>query len=458
MESQQSRRTSLERTERRTASRWSGIRRAAVLLCLIPAAYLLVTAIYALLHAGDFASDLPRQLRYVVGPLVITFALGIAAFRLPRDAALTVGIVASSILATLFMFETFLTLRLLPSQVSLMGKVESGVGLEPFQKNLPPAYTIKALNVEMGVTDLNEARLSAVPDQPLMLCSLNGQPVTYRTDDYGFRNPPGGPGGETEIMVLGDSFAEGMCLPEGQGMVGQLRGHAGGPVVNTASRGAGPLFELAVLGRYGPVFRPKVTLMAFFEGNDWENLRYEAGINWLAEALDPATDFGTPGWTEADRMAAQPIIARWWAGSAASVGELFLRRSMLRNYLALQNTALVLGLHYPKAMPPDPNYVPVLSRAAEITESWGGRMVLVYIPAHNRFAGLIPHGFVNEDLRQMVRQAASETGVAVIDLTETFLRHPDPKSLYAADSHFSQAGAALAAEEISARLADPGSS
>ena len=429
------------------------LRRAAVLLCLIPAAYLLATVAYALLNAGEFASDLPRLLRYVVVPALIGVALLLAGVRLPRAIALNVGIVAVSVLATLFLFETWLTLRLLPRQGNVVGVVDAEVGLDAYRMNLPPAYTIKALNAELGVTELSRARLSAVPDQPVMLCSMDGQPITYRADAYGFRNPPGTDHAAARIMVLGDSFVEGLCLPDGAGVIGQLRGRVTGPVVNTGSRGAGPLFELAVLGRYGPVFRPPVTLMAFFEGNDWENLQNETQASWLAGAMDPHADFGPPGWTAADLQDAGSVISGWWAQGAASVEELFRRQSMLRNYLALANTAQVLGLHYPKAMAPNPDYAPLLDRAAGIAQGWGGRLVIVYIPAHDRFAGLFPHDFVSEDLRRMVHDAAAGAGLAVIDLTEAFARHPDPTSLYAPDSHFSTAGAVLAADEIAAGLA-----
>lgn len=435
---------------------WSGVRLAAILLCLAPSGYLLATAVYALLNAGDFASDLPRQLRYVVVPAIIGLALLLGAFRLPRNAALNAGIVALSVLATLFLFETWLTLQLLPRQGNVVGIVDEGVDLAPYRKNLPPAYTIKALNAGMGVTDLDQAVLSAVPDEPLMLCSMERQPITYRTDAYGFRNPEGTRHEDAGIMVLGDSFAEGLCLPEGAGVIGQLRGRVSGQVVNTGSRGAGPLFELAVLGRYGPAFRPPVTLMAFFEGNDWENLANEIRTPWLAQAMQPDADFGAVGWTADELRAAEPVITGWWEAGAASVDEFFRRRSLLRNFMALSNTAQVLGLHYPKARAPNPAYAPLLRRAAEITQGWGGRLVIVYIPAHERFVGLFPHGFVNEDLRRMVHDAAEEAGLAVIDLTDVFASQPDRKSLYAADSHFSAAGATLAADTIATQLAGLG--
>lgn len=430
-----------------------GGRRVAVLLCLIPAVYLLATAGYALLHADHYAADLARQLRYVIVPGAIALGLILAALRLPRGAALNLGIVALSILATLFLFESWLTLRLLPRQGDIVGVVGEGVDLDPYRRNLPPAYTIKGLNATLEVTALDRAALSAIPDQPLMLCSTGGQPVTYRTDAYGLRNPPDLAPGPADVLVLGDSFVEGLCLPDGQGVTEQLRARVAGPLVNTGSRGAGPLYELAVLGRYGPVFTPRVTLMAFFEGNDWENLENEVKEGWLAQALDPAADFGSPDWSPADLRAADAVIDGWWNTGAASLGEMLRRRSVLRNYFALANTAQVLGLHYAKSMTPSPVFPVLLHRATQIAQGWGGRMVMVYIPAHDRYAGLIRSGFVMDGLRRMVLDAAAEAGMPVIDLTDSFDRHPDPRSLYAPDSHFSAKGAALAADEIAAGLA-----
>lgn len=427
-------------------------RAAAVVLCVIPAVYLLATVIYALMNADAFASDLPRQLRYVIVPGVMAIALVAGAFRLPRNVALNVGVIVASVLATLFLFETWLTLRLVPRQANVVGVVDEGVSLETYRTNLPPAYTIKALNAKLGVSELNRAPLSALPDRPMMLCSMDGQPITYHTDTYGFHSPAFIGQTTVDIMVLGDSFAEGLCLPDGAGVIEQLRERTAATVVNTGSRGAGPLFELAVLGRYGPIFRPKTTLMMFFEGNDWENLQEEGKLEWLAKAMDRDADFGPPGWAPADLQAAGPIISRWWAEGAASMSELFRRRSMLRNYLALANTAQVLGLHYPKAMDPNPQYALLLRRAAEITQSWGGQLVLVYIPAHDRFGGLFPHAFVSDDLHGMMQDVVADVGTPMIDLTETFARYPDPLSLYAPDSHFSVTGAVLAAEEIGKRL------
>lgn len=422
-------------------------RRIAAVLCLIPAIYFLLIALYALMYFGDFASDTPRLLRYVVGPLAIAAILTLCAFALSADSALMVGITATSILVGLFVFEGYMRLRLLPQQVGLAGVVDDDVDLERFGNSMPPAYTIKAMNFQLNTETLDEAILSGVPDEDIMLCSQMGEPVVSRTDRHGFRNPQPLPEAPVDIMVIGDSFAEGICLPDGAHFVDQLR-EGDFSVLNTASRGSGPLFELAVLGRYGPVYQPKTTVMAFFEGNDWENLANETVVPWMAEALDPNADFGPTEWTDLQRGQISEVISDWWKGSAASINEYLRRRSFLRNFLALQNTANILGLHYPKAMEENPDYERVLRRANEIVGGWGGKLVVVYIPSLDRFGGLFPHEFVQDPLRGMVIGAAERAGAEVIDLTPVFREDENPKSLYAPDSHFNARGATLAAEVI----------
>ncbi len=418
------------------------------ILCLAPAVYFLMVAIYALLNFSEYASDAPRLLRYVVGPLCIALTLLICAYWLKTEKRVNLGIAATSILAAMFLFEFYMTVSLLPQQVGLVGVVGEDVKLERYRRSLPPAFTLKALNTQRQVDSLDRASLSGVPDQEVILCSKDGQPVSYVADRYGFRNDGNVTEPPVDILVLGDSFMEGICLEDGDHVVDVMRKDVPS-IINTGSRGSGPLFELAVLGRYGPHFKPKLTIMAFFEGNDWENLGREfQQHSYLHAALEPDGDFGTVDWSEAQRAESAEIIESWWEGSAASVSVLFRRPSLLRNFLALHQTARVFGLHYPKAVKPNPVYQDVLRRAKQMTASWGGELVVVFLPSVSQFGGLLPHSFAHDPMRNMVAAAAAQADVELIDLTPVFRTHDDPMSLYALDAHFSEEGAALAASTI----------
>ncbi|MTI00869.1 GDSL-type esterase/lipase family protein [Roseibium sp. RKSG952] len=421
--------------------------RFAAVLCLLPALYLIAIVIYAVLNSAEYASGIARITRYVLVPGFMALCLLFVALRVKGDTRLVVGICASSLFATLFAFEAYLTVKSLPARLGMFGVVSKTTETGQFRQNIPPAYTIKRLNNEKDIQTLDAAMLSPLTEGDIFLCSLNGQPVSYQPDRYGFRNPDTVHDGGIDVMLLGDSFAEGFCLEDGHDLASQLRKDIP-QLMNTGHRGAGPLFELAVLGRYGPYFKPDVTVMAFFAGNDWKNLQREEEMPWLAPALESGTDFGVIAHSEAQIEAARQHMDQWWDGTTLSWRDYLRKQRVFRNFFALQKTTEVLGLHYPKAAEPNPVYGQVLKRAAEMVEQWGGELVVVYIPTISRFVGMLPQDFVHDPLRNMVRDAATQADLQMIDLTEVFEAADEPRLMYAADAHFNEKGATVAAETI----------
>lgn len=427
-----------------------------LILCLIPAAYFIMTTGYALLNAAQFASDTARLLRYVVGPGVIALGLIAAGFLMREDRAQTVGISALSILAALFLVEAFLTTRALSGQMGLIANVDEEIGPEhAVRANLPPGYTVKRVNAELGVETLDQAVLSNQPFSSVLLCSNDRNAVTYETDRYGFRNPDSVHDEPTSLLILGDSFVEGICLPDGEDFASQIRARVPGTVA-LGTRGSGTVFQLALLGRYGPDMRPPVTVIVFFAGNDWDNLTGEKHTNWLDDVFVPGTDFGPAVLQPARFDAAEKVIASWWNEREPPVGELFRSRAMVRNFAALHQTALLLGLHYPAGTADQPVFAQALDRAKNLVAEWDGALVLAYISPIDRYAGLLDTGFVHDPLRSRVVDAADAVGVDVIDLTLAFDAAENPMSLYAPDSHFSPTGANLAAETVVAQIRSSG--
>ena len=276
-------------------------RRLGLFLCGLVAAYFLISPIYALLKFEDFASATPQLVRYVIIPSAIALLLlAIGLFARPAWSAI-VGVCTICVLITIFMFEGFLTLRQLPVHFANLGQTS---GPEGRNDNIVRSFTIRQLNKLAGAESLPEMVLSGFPQSDVLLCAPEGQAITYRADRYGFNNPDSVYGKPIDVALLGDSFVEGFCLPPGDDLASQLRQHG----VNVASlgiRGNGPLLELAALGRFGPELKPKHVVMAFFEGNDWENLRSELKFPSLQAALSPGADFGTPATATATETAAR---------------------------------------------------------------------------------------------------------------------------------------------------------
>lgn len=429
--------------------------RIGLILCLLPALYCFVTVVYALVKSAEYAHGTPLVIRYVVAPALIGLFFLCAAFFLSRETRLMVGIYATALWIGLFAFEAYVTIKVLPGRLGLVGVVGEDVSVAQYQQNLPPAFTIKHLNNVMEITDLEDAILAPIPGREMLMCSVYGDPVTYRPDRYGFRNPDSVYNDDIEVMLLGDSFVEGFCLDDGRDMASHLRTEIP-QLVNTGHRGAGPMLELATLGRYGPELKPDLTVFAFFAGNDWRNLYREKEISWLTPVLDPGTKFGPAKHSPEQVEIASQVVQDWWKTTTLSYKDFLRKQRIIRNFFALQKTSEIIGIHYARATKPTPVYAQVLERAADIVTQWDGELVVVFIPPARRFQGLVSQDFIHDPLRVMVKEAADQAGLRLIDLTDAFEATDDPKSLFAADSHFNEEGAKLAASTIAKGLRNQG--
>lgn len=429
-------------------------RRLAVVLCALPAAYFLLSSLFALIYFKTYASELPQFLRYVIAPGLIGAAFLTCAYALPSRQSVSIGMSGIAVFAALFAFETWQTVKLYGNLLGMIGYA-GGAQIQSVDANhgLPPGYTVKALNRVLKPATLSEAVLGGVPHSNVFMCSRDGEPVTYTADRYGFNNPDRVYDKPIGTVVLGDSFMEGYCLEPGKDTVGVLR-RTLPDSVGIATRGNGPLMELAALGRFGGELRPRFVVMAFFEGNDWENLQVELNIPWLRQALSENAEFGQTAIPQAT-LASMDGVIRGWRTTKVEPLDVLRRTWIVRNFFALRQVSSELGIAYPKVFRPQPEYVDILRKAAKITESWGGELRLLYIPQAARYDGMISHEFVYDALRRRVLKAAADAGVDVIDLAELFKKRRDVQSLYASDWHFSEEGARVAAQAIVDRLRQP---
>lgn len=429
-------------------------RRLALVLCLIPACYLGLYGLYGLAHFADYGSDLPRFLRYAAAPLVLSALFIASGALLPTVRSSCIGLVACASLLGLFAYEAVMSARLLLVIAGMFGTQIPGKE-DPVNGSagLPPAFTTKRMNDELGITRLDQAVLGGLPSRNVVMCVSNGKPVFYKADRFGFNNPDELYEAPVDTIVIGDSFVEGHCLDRDQSMVGRLRARRPHSI-GLGMRGSGPLFELALLGRFALPLRPRTIVFAFFEGNDWENLRAEMTQSWLRPALTPNADFGSTDLPPVmiDRMTA--VIDRWRRLRPSLWGVIW-RNNFARNFVALNHSARLLGLAYPKVARDEPGFVSILARAKSLASQSGARLILVYIPQVDRYEGFIDQQFVYDRLRERVLRGAAQTGIETIDLAEEFDRHSNPAELFAPDAHLSEAGADLAAELINKGISLP---
>ena len=427
------------------------IRTVIVLPCLCVAFYFGMQALASLSHYDAYASAPPHLLRYIVGPGLISLAFLLTAWLAPRPFTLQVGACGLAALIAMFAFEAFTTFRTMPK---MLGFLDTGPAAAAAASEVRvPDYTPGSLNAQLATTTLRDSMLGGIPHAATFLCVDRGTPIVYEADRYGFNNDDDAYERPLEIMVVGDSFIEGTCLPPGKDVVARLRETHPGSVA-MAVRGNGPLIELASLGRFGPVLEPAHVVMAFFEGNDWRNLQAEISTPWIAEALSRDAEFGPAPAPAATIERAREVLTERNDISRRDVWR-ELAPGLMRNFVLLSHTTEALGLRYGAVPPDQPEFTQILERGAKLARSWGGRFHLLYIPKVDRYFGLLPNAAARDVLRTKVLDAAAAAGVPVIDLVERLADLDDPLRFYdLEDAHFSEEGALLAAQAIAEHLAD----
>ena len=85
-------------------------------------------------------------------------------------------------------------------------------------------------------------------------CNESGFRSVYRSDEYGFNNPPGLHGQAVQVIVVGDSFAHGACVQPQDTFAAALR-RLGTSTLSLGMDGSGPLLQLAILTEYAQALR-----------------------------------------------------------------------------------------------------------------------------------------------------------------------------------------------------------
>jgi len=93
-------------------------------------------------------------------------------------------------------------------------------------------------------------------------------------DKYGFKNPNIVYQNQVDIILIGDSYAEGLCEDEKNDISGHLR-NLNLNTVNLGVTGSGPLLSLGILKEFIQNLNPKYIIYLYFEGNDLNDLHWE---------------------------------------------------------------------------------------------------------------------------------------------------------------------------------------
>lgn len=298
--------------------------------------------------------------------------------------------------------------------------------------------------------------LAGIPEAPTVYC----RDVVYDSDGLGFRN--GKRKGPAEVALLGDSFAQGYCVPDGDTYAARLG--QPGTVASFGMNGTSMLAQAAIYREFVAIGRPRHLVWFFYAGNDLLDFSEESGFALLRAYLDPDHSQHL----RARRAEVAAAMRRYVDAGLATdaVGQVThdeARRPGLAARFHAFATLRLTRRAFPALFGPTvvPHGLAGLSAAEweTITAIWGdviarqrahgGKTTFVYLPDHRRFGTADPAPFAALEAR--IAGIWTGLGATNISLTGMLAGLDDPLALYDG-LHFSPEGYARTADYILAEI------
>ncbi len=283
---------------------------------------------------------------------------------------------------------------------------------------------------------------------------------TYRydvkTDRDGFRNDQDLD--QADIAVIGDSYIEGILVPQDQTMpivLGQLLGQSS---LNLGQIWYGPQQEEIVLRRYALPRRPKVVVWCYFEGNDLKDMnRYATNHAQWSVMAPKLHSFKARSLT---RNLAFRLLNLEGPQKHRPLGErnVALLPDGQRMYFYYRND--VMSEQEKKSLP---EFEQILTRAWSACREKQIQFVFAYVPIKVRvYDSLVKYppdsAFQNafrvdaiDEMRNRVRSISSD--ITFVDLTPALVDASKKElTYYLDDTHWTPAGHRAAAEAIAQAL------
>jgi hypothetical protein len=289
-------------------------------------------------------------------------------------------------------------------------------------------------------------------------CNESGDYAIYESDEHGFNNPAGIWRPKPQVVLIGDSFAQGACVGPGEDVAGQLR-KMGVNALNLGMGGCGPLIDLAMMKEYVEFLEPEFVLWMYFEGNDLREIMREKTSFFARYYFDG--DFSQNlihRQAEIDQALLEFIQQYKQKEIARAQKEKLRQQRKWRGVLGLNairarlSQVIAQSSRLEHAAPPDPMFETILAKAQQKTSSWAGKLIFVYLPEYNRYAGKVDHDIFQQ--RREVMSIVRKLGIPIIDIHEVFSARPDPLSLFPFRlyGHYTAEGYRLVAEAIVSHL------
>ena len=300
---------------------------------------------------------------------------------------------------------------------------------------------------------------AGVSNEVTVLCKEKGLEWSiYRSDDYGFNNPPDVWRRPVEIAVLGDSFTHGACVAQDETWPAILR-EPYPSTLNLAISNSGPLEALVILREYVTELKPRIVIWTHYTGNDlndvYRGLHASKGRNQQRSEFTPylqdksfktgLMDIYHDEINDQIRQKAKKLQAEEkkqfdQTKSTINFTTIISDMILLRSMRFATNFALTMDPRRPRRggnllsqinresrQALISSFLSIISSMKETVESWDGKFVVVLI---NRWDKSYGHFIKGGDELPEVIEGIKDITPDFIDTGPLLMNHPDVESLY----------------------------
>ncbi len=250
-------------------------------------------------------------------------------------------------------------------------------------------------------------------------------------DKYGFKNKNEIYKKNIEIMILGDSFTEGVPFNNNDDIAGKIMLKSDYNVGNFGVNGTGPFMSLAITKEYASKFKPKNVFYLFFEGNDLRDMMFEEKTflkeylndNFSQNLFDSTENVNEflleyenifyeilPYKIESEKINKNLIIKKI---SFKEKIKDFLELNTLKELL------LTSSVFYKKKHNVDYNYLDeILVKMNMEIKKWDGNFYFVYLPSWTRYNN--KYSIANYLQKSRIKKIVEKTDIEFIDIDEHF--------------------------------------
>ncbi len=404
-----------------------------------------------------------KQVILFGGVLAVFDILVIAALLRSEAFRVNLAMVAVSVGVSLYAFEAYLDFFDVPDYMkglpesfdrrSVADVVDDlrQKGVKAYPATFPANFTLTGDPVTIDGKQV--IPLGSQSNATLVYCNESGERLVYKTDRHGFNNPPGLWGKPVDIVMIGDSFTEGACVPPALNMAAHLRKEFP-QTLNLGKGGNDSSIALATIQEFVPKLKPKLVLWFFFAPNDVEDIALNLGRQPVLRQYlgDPDFRQGVQDMQDKiDRAIDDRIKQVEATRDADRFRERFANFRILYSLRDMIARALGWRSKFNSSDPADyreslETLPKIARRIKSIVEASGGKLIVVDLPDNETIMGT----WDMTPLRRAALQAIAGEGIPVLDMVAEFRKQPDPGAYfyYRRFSHYTPEGYRLVAEAV----------